>query len=352
MTHRRRDFLTGLLATGAVPAIAPALLAAADAADQRGGQAAPFEPDQATYDFWNDFLSSKSVPPSKLPTGRSRDPEGGREAFFFHNGKQGLHSALDIPPSDLVADGDVNVSLNVAAFKPSDTDRATFESLQSAQLRLDFVQNVPVVDLVDTMAWTAVALLQPDKQKKLPPIQDLTFDPATAWKKMQNIVLPKGQGSWALNLYAQKADGFMSNLLRVLGTEIGRWTPVFGLPGISTTALQSFNQFYGYFHSKPQYLFRSNPVPVFATANSLKAGTSSHGLPLQTGSYVLVPIDQSGELTDDKLKTFELNQGYIVPKGTPSQLVHNVAKDTLKTVTYATIDVTVKPAALPCSSKS
>ncbi len=351
MTHPRRDFLSSLLAAGALPALAPALSAAAEVIEQRGGPSPAFQPDQATYDFWNDFLSSKTIPATKVPTGRSRDLDGNREAFFFHNGPNGLQPAVNISPSDLVSDGDVNVSLNVAAFKPSDADRVTFESLQSAQLRLDFVQNVPVVDLVDTMAWTAVALLQPDKQKKMPAIQDLTFDPATAWKKMQNIVLPKGQGSWALNLYAQKADGFMSTLLQVLGKEIGRWTPVFGLPAVSTTALQSFNQFYGYFHSKPQYLFRSNPVPVFGTATSLKAGAASHGLPLRTGSYVLVPVEHCHELTDDRLKTLELNQGYLVPKGTDSQLVRDVAKNDLKTVTYATLDVTVKPAQLPCSTK-
>jgi hypothetical protein len=348
MTHRRREFLSGLAAAAAIPALAPALQAAVEVIEQRGGQASPLEPDQDAYDFWNDFLSSKSTPAAKVPTGRTRG-EGDREAFYFHNGKKGLQPAVDIPPADLIDDGDVNVSLNVAAFKPANEDRATFERLQSAQLRLDFVQDVKIVDLVDTMAWTAVAVLRPDKQKKLPPIQDLSFDPSTAWKKMQNIVLPRGQGRWAVNLYAQKGDSFLSQLLQVLNKEIGRFSPVFGLPAISTTALQSFNQFYGAFHSKPEYLFRSNPVPVFGTANAVKQGAASHGLPLRTGSYVLVPVAQASELTDERLNALELKQGYLVPKNTPSALVHDAAMNELPGVTYATLDVTVKAVQLPCA---
>lgn len=349
MTSRRRDFLGGLLAAGAIPALAPALSAAAELIEQRGGQLPALEPDPATYDFWNDFLKNKSTPASKVPTGRTRGGETDREAFYFHNGKKGLQPAVDIAPTDLIEDGDVNVSLNVAAFKPANEDIVTFERLQSAQLRLDFVQDVSIVDLIDTMAWTAVAVLRPDKQKKLPPIQDLSFDPSTAWKKMQNIVLPRGQGRWAVNLYAQKADGFFSQLLQVLNKEIGRFAPVLGLPAVSLTALQSFNQFYGAFHSKPDYLFRSNPVPVFGTANAVKQGASSHGLPLRTGSYVLVPVSQASELTDEKLNTLELKQGYLVPKGTPSTLVHDAAMKELPSVTYATLDVTVKAVQLPCS---
>ena len=343
----RREFLAGLAGAATIPALVPLALAASELA-QAGGPPPVFDPDPAAQAFWAGFLTSRSLPSREPVRPRSGGPAVDRETFFFHQGKQGLQPAVDIPPSELIADGDVSVSINVAAFKPADADRDTFERLQSAQLRLDFVQNISIVDLIDTMAWTAVALLRPDKQNKLPPIQSLSFDPSTAWKKMQNIVLPKGQGRWAVNLYAQRGDSFWSRLLQVLNKEVGRFAPVLGLPGISTIALQSFNEFYGAFHSRPEYLFRSNPVPVFATASAAKQGPISNGLPLRTGTYILVPMAHAHELTDAKLATLELKQGLLVPKGTDTVAVRKAAEDALRGVTYATIDLVVKPVQLPC----
>jgi len=348
-----------LLVAGALPAFAPAFEAAAQAVQQSGIPLPVFEPDLEAYDFWAGFLKYKSIPLAEVP-GPFTQALGGkqtaagldREAFFFHYGVQGFHAAVDISPADLVPDGDVTVSVNVVAFRPADEDRNTFERLKSAQLRIDFAQEFSVVDVLDKMAWTAVALLRPDKMNKLPPIQTLSFDPTTAWKKMQDIVLPRGQGSWAINLYAQKIDGFFSQMLRILNKEIGRFAPVLGLPAISMIALQSFNEFYGMFHNKPEYLFQSNPVPVFATASALKGSTASRGLPLRTGTYVLVPIVHAPQLTPEKLEAFELKQGLIVPRNTTAVNVYSAAVAALPAVTYATLDVTVKPAQLPCGARA
>jgi hypothetical protein len=343
--------MAALLAGGAVSSLSPALLAAAQAAASQG---APLEPDLDAADFWNGFLKYKTVPAGKVSTAqaelKTRGANGGlaREPFFFHQGRPGLHAAVDIAPAELIDDGDVTVSLNVTAFKPAVEDRETFERLQSAQLRIDFVQDVKIIEMLDTMAWTAVAVLRPDKQKKLPPIQSLSFDPGVAWEKMQNILLPRGQGKWAVNLYAQKSDGFFAQLLNVLNKEIGRFAPVLGLPAVSLTALQSFNQLYGAIHNKPEYLLQSNPVPVFATAAAFKQSGSSRGLPLRSGTYIMVPVAQAGELTDDTLAKLELKQGLIVPKNTAAVKVYDAALEVLPKVSYATIDVIVKPVQVSC----
>jgi hypothetical protein len=348
----RRDFVTQLMSGGALAAFSPSILAAAQTAAAQG---APLQPDLDAADFWNGFLKYKTLPAAKVTTPgalTTRGTPGGlaREPFFFHYGRPGFHAAVDIPAAELVDDGDVSVSLNVTAFKPAAEDRATFERLQSAQLRIDFVQDVKMIEILDMMAWTAVAVLRPDKQKKLPPIQSLSFDPGTAWDKMQNILLPRGQGKWAVNLYAQKSDGFFSQMLSVLNKEVGRFAPVLGLPGVSVTALQSFNQLYGAFHDKPEYLLQSNPVPVFATAAAFKQSGSSRGLPLRSGTYVMVPVAQAGELTDDTLAKLELKQGLIVPKNTAAVKVYDAALEILPNVSYATIDVMVKPVQVPCTA--
>ena len=342
----RRDFVKDLVALGMLPAFAPIALAASELLQQPGAAAQLARTDGAAFGFWSDFLTARSVPSPTVKAAATRGKSStgvDRQAFFFHYTGQGLQPAMDLPPTTLLPGGDVSVSANVVAFRPGAEDRATFERLQNAQLRLDFVQTRPIFDLIDTMAWTALAALHPDRTKKLPPIQNLSFDPATTSQKMQNIVLPGGQGLWAVNLYAQQKDSFFTQLLGFITKEVDRFAPVLGLPGISTAALQSFNAFYGALHNGTEYLFQSNPVPVFATVASLNMTTASQGLPLVSGTYVLVPVAHAENLTPDVLAPFDLRQGLIVPKSTIATQSASAAAAALPNVTYATIDITVKP---------
>jgi len=346
MSTHRRDFMKAALATGAIPAFLPELWQ--QSAPSAGAQ---LQPDQRTVDFWNSFLQKETLPSATIP-GRTRGPATGgldREPFFFHYGRSGFQPAMDIPATDLQADGDVSLSLNVAAFRPARADQTKIETLQAAQLRIDLLQNVPILDVLDTMAWTAVAMLHPGSNKKLPPIQNLSFDPGTAWQKMQNVVLPRGNGRWAVNLYAQQRDGFFSTLVKTVTKEMTRWSPVLGLPGISMIALQSFNAFYGLFHTRPEYLFQSNPVPMFGTQLALKTAASNRGVPLKTGSYLLVPVGHASEMASEKLEAFELRQGLIVPKGTLATDIYKAAGNVMPDVTYATIEMVVKGVQTPCA---
>jgi hypothetical protein len=346
--YDRRDFLNSLIGAGVSPALASAL-GPMTSDVWRELQRGVVEPDPETIEFWNGFLASSAPPlagvPTRLPRGSAASA---RDTFFFHHSAGTLRPAVDIPDSELIPEGDVSLSLNLASFKPSGGDRQSFERLKNAQLRLDAVQNVSMVDLFDTVAWTAVAVLWPDKRDKLPPIQNLSFDPTTSWQKMQNIVLPRGEGRWAMNVYGQRADGLFTRILQVLTKEVGRFSPVFSLPAVSTIALQSFNQFYGAFHNKPEYLFRSPLVPIYATASARKQGAISRGLPLRTGTYLLVPVEHASELSGSTLERLTLEQGFLVPKGTAAQDVPRVAEKVLPTVTYATIDVNVRAVKLPC----
>lgn len=351
MDSARRQFVEGLLSLGAVPALAPALGMLPEMA-QRGAAPDALAPDPDTVAFWNGFLQSTSIPAAQVPTGRTRTPAEDKETFFFHAfDKETIRPALDLSPADLVPEGDVSVSVSLAGFKPSKKDTASFERLQSANLRIDMLQRFPLVDLLDTMAWTAVAMLTPTKAKKLPPLENLAFDPA-AGSKMDNIPLPRGEGKWAINLFAQKADGLFFQIASTLTKEIGRFAPVFSLPGIAMSGLQSFNAFYGAVHTKPEYLFKSNPVPVYATRAALESSATSRRLPLKTGTYVLVPYSDAETLAAS-LPDMVLNQGYMVPKNlTSSVAVKDVALQELENVTYTTIDVTVKSAQLPCGAKT
>lgn len=344
----RREFLGGLLAAAAVPALAPDWPDAADLA----ADALQAAPDPATRDFWTGFLTNRTPPARQVPVAGSRSL-GGHERepfFFFHEPGRGIFPAVDLRPADLVNDGDVTISFNIASFKFGRDDQQTFERMQNFHLRLDFLQNVALIDVIDAMAWTAIAALVPEKQSKLPPLQNLSFDPAAAWKKMQNVLLPKGQGHWAINLCAQRPDSFWTRLLRGVNREMTRFGPVLGLPAVSLSALQSFNELYAETQQEVQAVFKCNRVPIFATAAAAKQGPLSNALPIRTGTYILVPSSQSHELTQARLKTLDLKQGYIVPAGTESQAVRRAADNELPNVTYATVDVTVKPYQTPCKT--
>jgi hypothetical protein len=200
------------------------------------------------------------------------------------------------------------------------------------------------------MAWTALAVLHPDRANKLPPLENLSFDPGAAWEKMQNIILPGGKGSWAVNLFAQKKESGFAKFLGVLTKEVDRFAPALGLPEISRTALQAFNTVYGSLNDNVEHLFKCNPIPVFATSASMRASGGSRALPLRTGTYVLIPVAHMRRLEQKDLDACEVKAGLLVPRNTPSIEVHAAALRTLPAVTYATIDVNVRPAPLACGT--
>ena len=129
---------------------------------------------------------------------------------------------------------------------------------------------------------------------------------------------------------------------------IDRFAPALGLPEISRTALKGFNKIYGNFANKPQYLFRGNPVSIYATGSALRSQTSVRGVPLRTGTYVIVPNEHLKYLVDEKLENYELRRGLIVPQGTTTLQARDRGLTTLPRITYATIDVTVKAAPASC----
>ncbi len=352
MASGRRDFVKDLCAFGLLPAVAPGV--ATDAFAQQA--AAAFEgaaTDRAAYQFWSEFLDYRSTQVTWPPSSRGLTPSGGpaasgvdREPFFFHAGPSGLRPAIDIPAADLLPGGDVAVSVNVVAFRPSDDDRATFERLQSAQLRLDLVQERPVLDILETLAWTAIAALHPDRMSRLPPLENLSFDPSAGSQKMGSMLLPGGEGAWSVNLVAQKKESALSRFLTILTGEIDRFAPALGLPEISKVALGSFNKVYGALHQDAQSIFKMNPIQVFATSAAM-GNRVSRGLPLRSGTYVLVPNQHVATLTPEEMDSVELKQGLLVPKNTPSMSLPEAAKSTFRNITYTTIDVVVKPAQVP-----
>lgn len=275
-----------------------------------------------------------------------------RQIDFFHYTKdKTLQYANTIQAKDMLDHvGDITASVNVSGFRLAGEDRDQFDKLQSAQLRIDVLQNKSLMNILDPMAWTSLAALFPDKSGKLPPMQDLSFDPATTWEKMQKIVLPGGVGKWAVNLsMAHKESQFVS-VMKSLTTEVNRFAPVLGLPAISMTALKGFCSLYGAFEQRTTFLLNSFPQLAFATQAAREEATTGAGLNLVSGDYILVPHAYTTQLTPflDKL---ELRQGYLVSKDAPSNTsIFDLATNLKPDITYLSANIVLKPLTQPVSS--
>lgn len=357
----RRDFLRKAALVSALPGLCdmPGLSAMAQELEPGDSQAAGSGFDPKAADFWgsyaNRFLSTAGRHPAEPERhgGTEMGIEGpDRTPFLFHYGKSGFQAAADVEETDLLAQGDVNLRLNLEKFRPSQADRGEFENLKSAQLRIDVTQTKPILDWIEPLAWSAVAGVFPDKSGKLPPLSGLGFDPTT-WQQMQNLALPGGEGQWALNLAVVRKESWFMSFLEEIGKEAGPFAKVLGLPALSVTAFSIFTALYGKVQSTPKWVFNQGaPLRVFATKEAYEAaGQGTLGMPLPTGNYLIVPQSQVAKVTP-QIAQLTITQGYVVPKGTTATHVAEAAAETLPDVTYATLNVEVVAKPMSCASAS
>jgi hypothetical protein len=356
--------LIGLLESGASgPAFAERLLAAAQAGGIAGGGIAGGGPaigQHNSQNFWDSFgavADASNAPHTRGLGGHKPSADAnvasGRQVDFYHyytdpkTKQTSLRLATSISPDELLDhEGDIAASVNVNGFRMAGDDRQEFDRLQSAQLRIDVVQSKSMIpDYLDMMAWMSLAGLFPDKSGKLPPLQDLSFDPSTSSQRMQQMILPGGSGQMAVNLSMAHKDSMFLTVIKTMSNEVGKFSPLLGLPAISVTALKGFCSLYGAIEQRTTFLLNSMPKPTFATqAARAEAQSQQTGLNLVPGDYVLVPNAHSKELTPylDKL---EMRQGYLVPKGSPStSSVYDLAAALTPDITYLSAAIGLKPA--------
>jgi hypothetical protein len=376
MSASRRSFLQQTLMTGGLvgllesgvssPMFAQQLLAAATQADGAGGLAPPIG-QHDSKNFWDAFgavADASNAPPSgihgrglfKKPTAdgaAASSAAPGRLVDYYHyytdpkTKQTSLRLATSISPEELMDhDGDITASVNVNGFHMAGEDRQTFDQLQSAQLRIDMVQNQSLMpNYLDTMAWMSLAGLFPDKSGKLPPLEDLSFNPSSSSQKMNQMVLPGGSGQMAVNLSMTHKESMFYTVIKTLSDEVGRFSPLLGLPAISVTALKGFCTLYGALEQRTTFLLNSMPKPAYATQAAREAAQTQAGLNLVPGDYILVPNAYSAELAPylDKL---EMRQGYLVPKGAPATTsVYDLAASVKPDITYLSASIGLKPLA-------
>jgi hypothetical protein len=373
MSNARRNFLKGIVSAGVLPALVASSVEASGLLTEDDIRAINPDFDRTAFDFWSNFLASDMVPIVQT-SGQSRGGGGGDDLqpLFLHFGPDGFKNAAELDAGKLISQGDVNVSLNTSMLKIAAEDQATFAKLQNAQVRVDVAQKTSILPALEALAYTFVSGMislrakskntssgSTGSSKKPAPtasgkssggsVQSISVASDPTWQKMQNIILPKGEGRWALNLEAQKKNSLFFKVFQNIVKEAGQFAPLIGLPGIAITALQSFNILYGALHSQPVPIIKSNPLRVFATQEAVQrtgAPGSATGILLQSGTYVLIPANKAPSL--DKFKNLTVVQGRVVPEKTspkPTEL-DAAAAETLTGVTYATFDVEVTPTIL------
>jgi hypothetical protein len=377
MQSPRRDLLKGLVALGALRELtASAALAGTlkSLSGQAVAQAVNPDFDRESYNFWSGFLDRVAdpiVPVKGQSRGNHTSANSDLQPVFLRYGPDGFKNAAELDASGLISEGDVTVSLNTSTIKIAPQDLQTFNRLQNAQIRVDVAQKTGILPVLEAMAYTAVSgmlsLNAKPKGKSTAAsassnpahsaggtslggagpsgsVQSISFGSDPTWQKMQNIILPGGEGRWALNLEAQKKDSLFYKVMQAVIGNIGQFAPMIGLPGIAMTALQSFNALYGAIHAEPVPIIKSDPLRVFATQEALQktgAPGAVTGILIQSGTYILVPAKQAPD--PDDLKDLAVIQGRIVPPKTPASELDSVAANTLKDVTYVTFDVQATP---------
>ena len=378
MSKTRREFFRDLLAIGAVQGFVASPAAArvmTTLSDPSIAQDINPDFDSKAYDFWSGFLSSDAEPIVR-PT-RGRGGESNVQPVFWHfNDKDGFKNAAALDTSKLIGQGDVIVSVNTSAIKIAPQDQSTFDRLQNAQIRVDVAQKSAILpSVIEPLAYTFISGMKSSKAKpkstsstsgsssksrsssksstssKSSSVQSIGVSDDPTWQKMQNIILPGGQGRWALNLEAQKKDSLFHKIIQNIIGGLGQFAPLIGLPGIAMTALQSFNALYGAIHASPVQIIKSNPQRVFATQDAIqKTGSpgSVSGLILKSGTYVLIPANRAP--ASDELKNLHVIQGRVVPQEVKREAqgpdVDAAAADTLPGVTYVTFEIEVQPTSI------
>lgn len=374
MSNPRRDFVKGLLSAGVFSGLSlpPEPLSIGTLFDEKAAQGTNPDFDPDAFNFWKDFFKSDALPIVRAPgqtRGGELSPDNELQPVFTFYGPDGFRDAAELDATKLIPEGDVKVSLNTSIIKIAPQDKEVFDKLQNAQIRIDVAQKTPMLPIIEAMAYTVISGMvtkhsgsssargssatvstSPSSNGsqrgsgQTPSVQSIAVPDAPVWQKMQNIILPQGEGRWALNLEAQKTDSLFSKVFQNVVKEAGQFAPMIGLPGIALSALYSFNMLYGALHALPVSIIKSNPLRVFATEKAYsETGVpgSAQGILLQTGTYILTPAKQTPTPSD--LKDLTVIQGRIVPAKTPPAQLDLAAADALKGITYVTFDVGVSP---------
>lgn len=281
--------------------------------------------------------------------------------FFHYDDTNGLRYAEKIDRSELPKmDGAAVVSMSISGFRPSDTDSKRIGDASSAQLQLHATQTTPMAQYIAPLAWASLASVFGRKSaSKLPTVDQLNFvdeQGSTGTSGNNRILLPGAEGKLALNLTLPDKHSLLHKVISygLQGASIA--APLVALPAISVPAIKAFTSFYNILVQNAGFIINSPLKDVVASYDAVDSGNMhADALRLVTGQYLIVPASSTAAI-GAQMDNLKMLNGYLVPKSISNNAdPTTVAQSALPGVTYATLKVSVQPAAdvaLPPAQKS
>ncbi len=339
MLTNRRDMLSLLPLAGSAAALSLADLGSLQKLAEAQEPTPQTEPgEQSTYDFWTQNIRNPDLAASGRSIGNAP-----RASFVYFDELQGFLTGSDIGDDRLPDTGDLEVIIKVDHVRPSVADQKRFVNLEGGSLRIDVQQTAPMRSLAERLAWTAIAGFLPEN-KKLPPLKEMSFDPGSAWGKLQSVPLPDGGVFWTWNFFLQKKEGALMKVFDVIRRGRGLLTPIFGLglPAIAVTALNTVDSIFATLtkDQRTEWLFQSPDSYFYATKRARDAFEGSK-VRMKKGMYVIMPSDKLSAFAKEQSK-LTIKDGLIVPKGTSGLEVESAAVEVIKDVTYLTVGVAAR----------
>lgn len=342
MAFDRRDLLKAALASGALPLLAP-LLDSLDAL----GQSAGTQFDRKTYEFWTSQVSQPSrtyYAENRLASSRGNNPV---EVLYVQNGKFVRASSTEPTHpifSDLLDNGDASVLLSVDSIRPGKLDLQKMIAAKNGSVRVDMKQGTAMQHLAEPLNWSAIASLFPNAS--FSGYRDIAFDPSSTWGPNKSIPITGGLGFWCWNFSMQPKPGLWSEAMRKLMgmlpktgtagssasaasgtaatsaganpatmatkvTNVEKMVMGIGLPSIATTALQAFDQLFGYLQSssRTDWIIQGTDMPVMVSKEARK-NTPGRAVALKSGNYVVVGESDADSIINGN---YTWNNGFILP---------------------------------------
>jgi hypothetical protein len=355
-----------------------AMLSALAALLQKEGYAQAKDAKMAS--FWDAYFEEAKRDPTHVSKGSTDasllDP--GKKVELIQATPNGLRYPDSIADSELTKEPDVAVTVNPGHFRPAPDDHRAISKSKGCQIRLDFVQTRPIMNLLAPMAWSAMAAWSVDKTtyssssatdlmtgKKvnvlkvaspaMPSLQDLDFrDPNDPTAPVHNqVIFMGGSGRLALNVRAVSVNQRLRTVLNSSVSYASMVAPFFGFAPLAIPALKAFTEMLGAVFNHEAVIMNSMPMQVLASQDAKNAAHDAGSVKIVSGDFIAVPGNQTSDLKSsfDKLRVVN---GWLVHQDAKADVpVETRAQDPqVPPVTYMSMNFTVQSLADAQKQKS
>jgi len=332
--------------------------------------------DEKVTDFWDAYFEEAERDPNQISRGSNdgdlMDPS--KKVQLICATDAGLIYPDTIANTQLMAEGDVVVTVNPAHFRPAPDDQRAISKSKGAHIRVDCVQTRPIMNLLAPMAWAGLAAwslkdttytktlassssapmtltggkrvgMEKMSSPALGDISQLDFkDPNNPNNPIQNqVILMGGSGRMALNVTGVSANARIQTVLSKTVQYSSLIAPFFGFGALALPALRTLTTLLGAVFNHESVIMNSMPQQILATQDAAKNPHDTSAVKVISGNYIAVPTSQTPVLKGNMDKLRIVN-GWLVHQDTPADVPPEQRAQDPKVppVTYMSVNLTVQ----------